>query len=376
MSKAFDIWATSCAHVGTDLKRGRKSLADAITQSEFGGEEGGSAFDWDIMVDCGDLSGTQKGLTDEEGIELVSQYSVMKMHQREQVYNVVGNHDATMPDEPTQWWFRKYADPIGENTEHSKVSADRRPFPVEGTWERYTFQAGNVLFLMLADRNDGGPPVGRSPSGGGYPAGAVTGETFDWWVDQVEANKDKIIVTMHHHMLKETTVGSGEWEGFSEPDRYGKRSGRYHGYFKDGGPMGASYLYWVDGNPDAQAFERYLAEHPGAIDLWIGGHTHTHPDDVLTGRSHIERKWDVNFLNCASLTRYHGKRSMPMSRVLTLCEGSTEARIRCYMHTSEHAPQGWHEKAERTIPLRHPFQYPKSYAAWCEEARNTLACAT
>jgi hypothetical protein len=34
--------------------------------------------------------------------------------------------------------------------------------------------------------------------------------------------------------------------------------------------------------PKAQAFESYLAAHPGAIDLWLGGHTHTHPDDVLS----------------------------------------------------------------------------------------------
>jgi hypothetical protein len=25
----------------------------------------------------------------------------------------------------------------------------------------------------------------------------------------------------------------------------------------------------------------------------LGGHTHTHPDDVLNGRSHVERKWGV-----------------------------------------------------------------------------------
>jgi hypothetical protein len=54
--------------------------------------------------------------------------------------------------------------------------------------------------------------------------------------------------------------------------------------------------------PKAQAFESYLAAHPGAIDLWLGGHTHTHPDDALNGRSHVERKWGVNFVNCAQLS--------------------------------------------------------------------------
>jgi hypothetical protein len=123
--------------------------------------------------------------------------------------------------------------------------------------------------------------------------------------------------------------------------------------------MGASYLYWVDGNPDAQAFERYLAAHPGAIDLWIGGHTHTHPDDTTGGRSHIERKWDVTFLNCCALTRYHVQQTAtPMSRVLDFEQGGDELSIRCYMHSDEFLPQGWYDKAARTVPLRHAFAAP------------------
>ena len=88
-------------------------------------------------------------------------------------------------------------------------------------------------------------------------------------------------------MLRETTVASGDYEGVSRyPDgRY--RHGRYHGV--DGVPEGASYLYFVDDEPKAQKFERYLAEHPGAVDIWLGGHTHTYPDDVVSGRSHVER---------------------------------------------------------------------------------------
>ena len=82
-------------------------------------------------------------------------------------------------------------------------------------------------------------------------------------------------------------MASGPWEGFVK-DEHGQWQGRYHGYKADGGPKGASYLYFVDGKPDAQAFESYLSEHPGAIDLWLGGHTHTYPDDRTRGRSHIE----------------------------------------------------------------------------------------
>ena len=43
---------------------------------------------------------------------------------------------------------------------------------------------------MLADRNDVPEPVGRGHSRdakrGGYPAGAVTRETFNWWKQQFD----------------------------------------------------------------------------------------------------------------------------------------------------------------------------------------------
>jgi hypothetical protein len=58
----------------------------------------------------------------------------------------------------------------------------------------------------------------------------------------------------------------------------------------DGASKGSSYLYFLGGKPKAQAIDNYLAAHPGAIDLWVGVHTHTHPDDMLNGRSHVERK--------------------------------------------------------------------------------------
>ena len=139
----------------------------------------------------------------------------------------------------------------------------------------------------------------------------------------------------------------------------GTLTSRYHGHQSDGGSWeGASYLYYVDGQPKAMAFEKYLEAHPGAIDLWIGGHTHTNPDDDFNGRTHIERKWGATFINCCALSRFHVMtRSRPMSRLLTFTEGSAEARVQCYLHTSQHAPQGWYPKAERTIKLGKPFRY-------------------
>ena len=341
------LWVHGCSHVGTDLRHGRESLADAIRHSE-------NEFEWDIALHLGDFSGSETPPRDEEGGEVVRQLGALRAHRREDFYTLVGNHDASGADEPTQWWFKKWLDPTGERTEYSGVDRSRMRFPVDGTWERYAFRAGNLLFLVMGDRNDSGPPVGRGPWGG-YPAGAVTGDTFAWWRRMVEANPDCIVVSAHHHMLKETTVASGPWEGYIEDGR-GALQPRYHRYFADGGPEGASYLYFVDGQPDAQAFERYLAKHSSAIDLWLGGHTHTNPDDCFGGRSHVERKWGTTFVNCAALSRHHGRSNVPMSRLFTFVAGSADACVQCYLHTSDYAPQGWYAPAERVARLSKPFR--------------------
>lgn len=362
MSQVFRLWAMGCAHVHTDMEvSGRESLASAIRDSEQGGQEGGPPFQWEIALHLGDICGGQLPPTDNEGPEVVRQFAAAVNHRREDFYTIAGNHDASGPGELCQWWFQKWMDPEGKNTEFSGVDAAKRPYPIQGSWERYSFQVGNVLFLMMSDRNDGGPPVGRSLDGG-YPAGAVSGETFEWWKEMVEANQDKIIISTHHHMLKATTVGSGFWEAMEKkPD--GKWGPAYCGYFADGAPQGAGYLYFVDGKPDAQAFERYLSAHPGAISMWLGGHVHTYPDDVKNGRSLIETKWGVHFVNVAALTKHHAPTYIesqglvaPMSRLLTFTDGSDELLVQCYLHTPNPAPQGWYKPAERKLRLDKAFR--------------------
>lgn len=340
----FRLWVGACSHVHSDLRHGRRSLAEAIEQSEAGGSEGGPPFDWDLMLHLGDISGTQPPPTDADGPPAVEQLCAGRKHRREQIYCLLGNHDASGPGEETQWWFRKYIDPTGESTQYSRVHAERRPFPTAGTWERYTFTVGNILFLMMGDRNDGGPPKGRGEVGG-YPAGAITTDTFEWWKEKVEANPDKIVVTCAHHVLRDTTTASGRNEGVP---------GGYHKKYVD--EIGASYLYWVGDDIDTDIFHDYFDRQPSAIDLWLAGHTHTHPDDRAGGKELIARRWNVTFANCAAMTRYHGNKLLyPMSRLFTFTRGSDKVRIQCYLHTSHHAPQGWYAPAERTVELRHPF---------------------
>ncbi len=343
--RTFRLWVTSDAHVDADKAFGRLSLADAITDAEEGGDQGGPAFEWDVMLHLGDLLAGVPG--DEQGREVQRQVAASKKHAPEDFYFLLGNHDAT----DGQWWFRKWIDPAAEQPEVSKVRRDRRPYPVSGTWERYSFQVGNLLFLMMGDRNDGPPPAGRGASGHGYPTGRVSEETFAWWREMVASHPDKIIVSAHHHVLEGTTVASGLNEG---PE------GLYHGYVEDGASEGASFLYFVGETPHARKFESYLQQRPGAVSLWLGGHTHTNPDDTYGGRSHVERRWGTTFVNVAALTRFHALKRSPMSRLFTFVDGSDTVNVRCYLHTDDYEPEGWYAPAERNLRLGKPFRHPRT----------------
>ncbi len=335
------------------------------------GGHGPPGFPWDIMIDVGDLSSSQFPPTDEDGRILVNQYHALKKHFREDIYNVPGNHDGVYYDRGPGAWFQKWADPLGKHTEFSEVDSRRRRFPIVGNWERYKFQAGNILFLMLADRNSAPAPVGRGHSRvalkGGFPAGAVTRQTFDWWKEQVLQNQDKIIVTVHHHVLRNTTTRSG----------YGGGEG-FHGH--SGGVEGSGYLYFTIENEDPADFQYTTStpDHPGpfetfleeyreksgrpAIDLWVGGHSHAgSPEQVYEGKGLTEQKWGVTFLQVAGLTRYHAGR-VPMSRVLNFTADSRQLDIDLYIHDTPSSgqpyPLGWYEPAARIITLRHAFQPP------------------
>jgi hypothetical protein len=354
----FNLWAFGDAHVCSDLRHNYQSLAEALSASEFGGNLGGPAFDWDIGVDVGDMSSEQGLPTDKEGKEVIRQFQVLKKHSRESVYNVCGNHDRSGLHEPQGKWWQKWVDPLGKHTQYSQVHSEKRPYKIHGTWERYSFRIGNILFLMMSDINEPTQKIGRGDLGGN-PGGVVSGETFRWWKQMVETNRDSIIISVHHYMLKNTTVASGEWEGLKK-DAQGNWQNHYHGYKPQGTPKGASYLYFVDSKPDAQAFETYLEKHPGAVSIWLGGHTHTHPDDAYGNKSHIEQKWGTYFINVASLSRYHGYTNVPKSRLLTFRNNNSRVRVRCYMHTDEFLPQGWYDKAERILHLDKMFKINNS----------------
>src|SRR5262249_17837203 len=162
-----------------------------------------------IALDLGDNAGLWSLPDDGQGAEVVRQYSVLRAHRREQIYPIAGNHDASAGDAPSSarppanWGVSQWIHPVGGFPETSPVDASARPFPVDGTWERYSFKVGNIRFLMMSDRNDLPYPVGRRAWGGGSPAGAVTSDTFAWWRRHVEEAEGDIVISCHHHMLRE-----------------------------------------------------------------------------------------------------------------------------------------------------------------------------
>lgn len=344
------IWAFGCAHCKADDDNGRKSLGVALQHA--------NTFDWDVGIGLGDFSSASQQPASGDGEEVVSQFADLA-RPREHIYTLAGNHDADIPSTGGHGltWYEKYIDPFGDFTSDSGVDDSHRPFPIAsgGTLERYKFEIGNVIFLMMVDVNWEGAPYGKENAGGGYPAGKVSDSTLSWWESEVEAAaSDQIVISCHHHALKETTIASGEYEGFV-PDSGPSWEGKFHGYFSDGGPMGASYLYFNGTTADAQGFESYLNSNNGATDLWLCGHTHAKPEESVGSKTHIETKWGVHCINCSALTYYHNgpnNQNYPMSKLITL-NGST-ATIQTFMHSNHLHPAGFHKQVV-TKSLATPF---------------------
>ncbi len=348
--ETLKIWASGCAHVSADKAKGRDSLGDAIEQSE-------NAFDWDVGINVGDFSAAFGLPTDDEGEEIVRQFGALSKHRREDIYTICGNHDRNAPDEPEAFWFRKWIDPMGENTGHSGVDCDRYRFKPVGTFERYHVDIGNIRLLMMSDVNAAAQEKGRGELGGN-PGGVVTKDTFDWWVDQVEANHaDKIIITAHHYLLRDTTVATGLWEGMKK-DGQGNWVTDYHGYYAEGTPDAASHLHWVGDSAGNGEFEKWLTDNPGKVDFWLGGHTHTNPDDCHGDKSHIETvHGGVTFVNVSALTRWFvAHHAKPHSRLFTFTDGSDEAVIDCFMHSDEYRQTGFYPEKRCQIKLTKPYR--------------------
>jgi hypothetical protein len=135
--KTFRVWVFADAHVGTDKKQSRESLAEAIRQSESA-----TGFEWDIALDLGDMSGEQGTPKDPEGEEIVRQFSVLKQHRREDIYDLSGNHDRSGLDEPQAWWWRKWVDPTVNTRSFRMLMRRSAHFRSRGLGSDIPFESG------------------------------------------------------------------------------------------------------------------------------------------------------------------------------------------------------------------------------------------
>ena len=354
---AFAWWSISDPHIQTDLPDYR-SLESAILDSRNGGDQGGESFDWDIATVAGDWTGNQQCPGDDDGQDLIDQWAGAGADPNV-FYGIIGNHDAGASD---NWWFEKWVDPLGQHTAYSGIDSSQRPYPVEGEWDHYSFEVGNILFLMLGDRNEGPPPFGRECSGG-YPAGRVTLDAYNWWVDQVESHPDRIIVTVSHQGVHDTTIYTGFDEGYEQ----GIHGGHSWADRKASSMIYAIDNWTLDGLDENQnyigdrdfGFEKYLQDHPGAIDFWIHGHSHDdlYPGKSFNGRSDVETKYGVTFVNTGGLTKQHAGAVAPFSRVFYFYENSQDVVMKTYMHSNEwdSVPEGFYAPAEITVQVGEQF---------------------
>jgi hypothetical protein len=333
-----NIWIYGCPHEAKDIQYGYKSLETAIRHSissEFG--------PWDVAIDLGDHAATQTPPTDEEGVETTRQRWSAGGEVAHKIYPLSGNHCRNHSSDPSGAWFRKYLDPLGENTKYSGITNSGRPYPITGNWERYKIQIGNIVILMMSDVNRPLTAHRGDPGYGGDPGGVVSQSTFDWWKNEVEnyRNGPEIVLSCHHYLLKETTIATGEYEGSKVVD--GVRVGHFHGLGDSNGQY-TSYLAYVDESRDDMQFINHLSAHNGDVAMWFGAHTHVKPGIKISNRSLVEEKYGCTFVNAGSLTAHHGVAGhlYPRSRKLTLTDGSSTASLGQYFHTNtDFSNKGW-----------------------------------
>lgn len=386
----FNAWLSTCSHL-VGPTGNPNTLALAVEQSR-GNIEGAPGFLWDLLIDVGDWTASQKPPEHKDGVELVQVLDRTLGKDRGKFFSVNGNHDGDQKGWLPGEFTRRYVNPLGEDKYkgssgfHSSVRPNdpdyRQLLDYPGIqWDRYLIRTGNVIWIMLGDRNEfdqlaesrgdtsGSFQAGRgSASGmpdGGYPSGAVSLETFEWWKKVIEDDRfsQDILITAHHLMPANTTITTDDGE-----------PGEYHGASGSVGPNGETggQLYWIrefddegkEINQYAQTrpFMNYLKDHPGAIAAWVGGHTHIDsPEAEINGHGIYATKYGVTFISVGALTDSHAGRSNQMTRLITFEKGNREAFVNVYIHQSnDNHLMGWHLQSARKFDLGKPFRCPAS----------------
>lgn len=235
------------------------------------------------------------------------------------------------------------------NTAYSGVTNSLRPYAITGTADYYSITTGNIIWLFLDDINHGAGPCGRSNASGGFPSGSTSLAAYNWWVSMIESNPGKIIITCAHHLLKNTTIATGDNEGVN---------GGYHG--TSGQAIGSGRLHNVITDFNANTYEAdqtrfmdYLTAHPGACTMWFGSHSHYEVGETYAGRGYMTTVNGCNFINVGALTRYHVVKH-PQSKIINFKEGSNVCIMNNMLHDTSYAPIGYNGNS---VQITLPYTY-------------------
>jgi len=319
------VWVFGCSHVTHDVSGGFNTVRDAIADAE--------AVGFDIAVNLGDVTGLGLPSADDGAVWLSQVNSGLSSHIAEDIYSICGNHDRTAERGVNSGsWFRRFVDPLGEFPRQSGINKARRPYAINGDWQRYNIKIGNLRLLFISDINRSKNP-GRSNTDGD-PGGVVTSGTVKWWESQLSRASDagEIAITFAHYLPRDTTTATGRYEGGTLDDA-GNYSPFYHG---PGSTMGkcSSYLAFVD-SKEGRPFIDYMEQNPGLCALWVGAHNHVKPEKEVGGKGHVETLHGCTFIQNGALTRLHHSRAKeryPRSQFFTFTSGSSTASMRTYYH--------------------------------------------
>lgn len=337
--KTLSIWMTGCWHTPKDVAQ----IAEYPFTNAYNQING--IVPYDLIFALGDFDSKQAFPTgsDPDIQDVIDDINVLD--NTGELYTIAGNHDAG--DNNMDWFLAAAWDDISHATE---------PFEKLGQtvgmeWERYYLKLGNLLVIMLSDRNDLPFPVGRGGSveAGGHPSGAVTQSTFDWMEELILAHPDYNIITCHHNLPRETTAATGEGEG-----------DLYHG--PSGIPEGRGALWsvydedLVSSDDGTFQFSNFYQANPNTVIAHFGIHTHTTVDVSHFGRTIHEVVDGVNFVNVGALTKRHATdNSHPFSSFINLTKDSSDLIIKPYKHDTQDFSQGFYAPGEVTIQLKYPY---------------------
>lgn len=345
--KDLNIWVFSDPHTPMELATYNfDGLGEAINQVNNDPD-----FEHDIAIELGDALDINKetGQTvDEKGVLVKNKLDLLNTG-RSSIYSLGGNHDASsyLDANGEDGVFKKYIDPMGENPTFSGITT--RPFPVNGRYDRYFVELGNVLVVFMGDRNGGDVEGGITGADNTRPAGMVISETIRWWLDLILKNPDRPIIVNTHQGLKETHYGtrySDSWRGqITNQNDPGTDEGQR-----------ATYMAWVDNKLNEYIFHNHLKQNTGLIDLWQSAHCHRRLGQEFEGLGELENVFGTNFLLVSNITKNLGFGDPLDSFSKHLNISGKNIRVRSYVHSSNNGlTQGFQNSFVYDLPIKSSY---------------------